>query len=207
MDIKRVQSITAWHCLQEIVRSYLEARPNNYYFLVMEHENKPTLCPSYGYTKQTNQRSKSISEPINEDHWHWLIWWSDNYSFLATGFYKFISKYSIQWNERRTNTETKNWGPLLVNYKILNYEFTSTIFCNGNGRKIFDWSPPRPDYKPTLPTEQNTDGFYSIATCDKDIPTQMFMETPMSFKGTKSPLSLPRNSKYSRLLTYYNTNV
>ena len=111
------------------------------------------------------------------------------------------------WKKNQSRNK-EDCGPLFVNYKILNYEFTSTIFCNGNGRKFLDWSRPCSHYKPTPPTEENTDRFYGIATCDnKDIPTQTFMGTPMSFKGTKSPLSLPWNSNYSRLLKCYNRKM
>ena len=81
MDVKQVQSITALNFVEEIVWPYLKARPHKYYFLVMEHEDKAHLCPSLGYVKQTNRKLKTITEELQVEHQHWLIWWPDNNPF------------------------------------------------------------------------------------------------------------------------------
>ena len=117
----------------------------------MEHENRTNLCPSFGYLRKTNRRLKTISKELQGKHQHWLIWWPGKHPFSASALYKFISKYSIEWDRRLTPETYCNCGPLFINYKILNYKFTTTIFCNSNGRKILDWSHLNPDLQPTEP--------------------------------------------------------
>ena len=159
MDLYKVQSLTALNYLKEIVKPNLEARPNKYY-LVMEHEDKPYLSPSLGQVKI----SKTIHEQLKGKHQHWLIWWTGHHLFSSCSFYKYISKYSRQWDERRTNPTTySNSGPLFINYKA-NYKFSTTIFQNANGRKILDWSCSHPDYRPKDPFTDKTNGFYRVAT-------------------------------------------
>ena len=165
MNVQKIQSITALNFLQEIVRPYLEARSHEYYFLVIGHEDKPHLCPSLGHMKQTNRKSQTIFEELQGEHQHWLIWCPENHPFSGCAFYTFISKYSKEWDKRRTDPATySDCRPLFINYKISNYEFTARIFWNRNGRKILDWSHPCPDYQPTEPFMDKTDGFYEIAT-------------------------------------------
>ena len=132
----------------------------------MEHEDKPHLCPYLGCTKQTNRKSNTIFEELKGEYQHWLICWPGHRSFSGCSFYKYISKYSRVWDERRTNPGTSSdCGPLFINSKVTNYEFTTKIFQNTNGRKILDWSCPHPDYHPTEPFTDKTDGFYGVATC------------------------------------------
>ena len=160
MDLYKVQSLTALNYLEEIARPYLKARPNKYY-LVMEHEDKPYLCPSLRQVK----KSKTIHEKLKGKHQHWLIWWTGHHPFSSCGFYKYISKYSRQWDERRTKPTTySDSGPLFINYKPI-YKFSTTIFQNANGRKILDWSHCRPDYHPKDPFTDKIHAFYGVATC------------------------------------------
>ena len=119
----------------------------------MEQEDNPYLCPSLGQVKQRNRKSNTIFEELKGEHQHWLIWWPENHSFSGCTFYK----YSQLWDKRRNDPAThSDCGPLFINYKVTNYEFTTTIFQNRSGRKILNWSRPHPDY-------HKTDGFYGVA--------------------------------------------
>ena len=98
MDINQVQSIAALNSLQDVARPYLETRPDKYY-LVVKHEDKTNLSPSLGYLKQTNRRSKSISQEIQGEHQHWLIWWSGKHLFQllpSTNLFPNIAQNGIE---------------------------------------------------------------------------------------------------------------
>lgn len=83
----------------------------------------------------------------------------------------------------------------------------TTMFQNGNERRILNWSYPHPDFKPLLsiPGQQ---GFYGTAMYDDaDTAIHTSLKRPTFLDGTKSFHKLPKNIKYSRVSQQQRLNV